>query len=350
MSSSSSISSLDMADNELVDKEITDFFKSLDLNVVFEDGCFMNTCCSMFEHVKSELLHIKPGNADFKLAVKNSYEFEQNIMMKPATATQLLQSNNSISNVYCAFAHPTINSSIGTTNTTDSFRRQRAVFINGIYSKTYSGALIKNINYAKLQNWVNVYHNYQFEQPVNKMICGFVLHLLYIRLVPHDCFNLAISRYLFLENKFQIDNSDMSFVPVSILLNDNVVPVLDMMNTVYEYIFDTIKDPCKATESEYYNLTLPSRILKGIYYIIYVSRLHFISCKYNSKLRRQLNKNIDYMYIFCTGHGCFPIYSTTTVRISEERGLANIKFVNWVNGTLFDYTRHKKFLSLFNVK
>ena len=337
MSSSSSISSLELNDNELVDKEITDFFKTLELDVVFEDGCFMNTCCSMFDHVKMNEQCFKANNDDLKSAIKNSYEFEQGIIMKSRIMNQLIQSNNSISNVYNAFAQ---------TTDSNAFRRQRVLFMNSIYGKTYNGAAIKNINYSKLQNWVNVFHNYQFEQPVNKMLCGFVLHLLYLRLVPHERFNSAIARYLFLENKLQTGSSDLSFVPVSILLNNNVVPALDILNELYASVFDPIYDNVKASESDYYHLIVTSQMLRRMYYIIYISRLQFMSCKYYPKLRREMNKNIDFVYIFCLGHGCFPVYSTTTVRIPEQRNILNIKFVNWINSTLFDYTQHKKLLSL----
>lgn len=344
--SSSSGDSFDNT-NSLVSDEITDFFKQLNLNIVFEDGCLMNNCNSMFDYFRH---NVNFTCNDVMSCFKNNYESERGTVMNTNIVHHVTDMNNTLADVYNTLDYVSNDSvclrkinNFNNGNEISNYRRYSMVFVNAAYGKVFHGARTTDIDYTRLQYWVNAFHSYQFENPINKMLCGFILHLLYVRISPHSKFNLAMARYLFLENKLQINDA---YVPISPLHNDNVIPITDVLNEIYTEIFGTLYDLKRIVSDDYYSLTLNSKLLKRIYYVIYASRTYAMCCKLSSKFRKQVMKNIDFMYIFCFGHGFYTAYFPNT----EQRNMNNIKFVNWLNGTFFDYTKHKKFINLFGVE
>jgi hypothetical protein len=69
----------------------------------------------------------------------------------------------------------------------------------------HDGADVDWFKMDQLQEWVNVYYNFPWKETKigrnERMVCGFLLYIAYVRFHPHSDGNGRIARYLFLENK-----------------------------------------------------------------------------------------------------------------------------------------------------
>ena len=328
-----------------LDNEINDFFESLQLNVKFDNETVFSDNANIFNHIYP-IKYDKAFNSNqlMKRCFRTSYELDVGLTLNPNIYDKLASCNNSMENVYKVITSKSL--AVNTNNSLLSkvdYKRYKNAFINGCYSTIYMGARYQFINYTKLQNWINMFHAFHFESNLNKMICGFILHLLYIRILPHSSDNARMARYLFLENKLLSENT---FVPLSPMLNESIEAVTNILEEIYKWLFTTV-DYTKATEEDYYPLTgsnqcfhITNNVLSKIIYLIYITRLFNHCCRAKGKFSSTLKSNLDYEYMFCRCRGSFKIRQTTDMYVSEYRTNLLFKFMGWLNKNFFDYSSH----------
>ena len=256
--------------------------------------------------------------------------------------------------------------------------------MNDVFGTIYTSAkqTYINIEYgaerrgrSPLQEWVNKFHECQFENKIDKILCGFILHLLYVRIHPHFDGNGRMSRYLFLENKLCMKESTipgsayaLSFCPLSKILKEGQRPEfpkktclelpMKYMNDIYNFIDESI-DVNTAKEEDYYKLKINNKILKKIYYIIYISVCYKYCIKYNNKIIDSFNNYNDFKYIFCLGKAQHErasspedlrseVEKSTTIRISDGHRTRNQKLANEIN-KLLNFDRHVQLIKEFGI-
>lgn len=125
-----------------------------------------------------------------------------------------------------------------------------------------------------LQSWVNVYHNKVFESTLEKMIIGFILYYMYIRVSPHEHSNELIATYLFLENNKMINTeSDVytsSYVPISSIKQFNFPRRI--LDCLHDSAFKSI-DEESGYDDIYRFISVDECMLNYIHYLIYTSLL-----------------------------------------------------------------------------
>ena len=149
-----------------------------------------------------------------------------------------------------------------------AFERKVNVYVkNNFDDVLHVGLQPSKINYEWLQCWVNDFYTYHFKSSVEKMFCGFILYLFYIRIHPHQDGNGRTSRYVFLENKL-LEGTE-NYFPLSTIIESNMFrTVNNNMGELMKLIDFSDKN---ISEDKYYSLTLSDKNVKMILYIMYIS-------------------------------------------------------------------------------
>lgn len=146
------------------------FFNNLKLDIQFEDPNFHYEITDIFTHFKHEY---PTTDNDIIEELKESYEYETSKQMKPEVYETLMKQDNTITTIY-SILEPKYN-----------VKRNKAVHLNDMFGTVYTGAKQSYIDIDRLQQWVDMFHSYEFESNTDKLLCGFILHLLYVRIHPH---------------------------------------------------------------------------------------------------------------------------------------------------------------------
>ena len=227
---------------------ITTFFDSLQLHLTFEDT-------SLFNKFK-ELIDTKLfTHHDVTDCLTCSFTYEGK------TITQ--STINNIISMQCPLNIPMLYKYV---EPRLPCKRTTAVYVNDAEGTCHIGQPQSKINIDLLQHWVITFQTTQFDNPLDKMFVGFVLYLMYVRIHPHQDGNGRMARYLFLENM----SDAQAFVPLSKLLMSDLYCVTSAICKVMSHI--DIKD--NAAKADYYTLHFTNRVVKNIYYIIYMSLLY----------------------------------------------------------------------------
>lgn len=290
---------------------ILDFFNSINLNITIDDSALYRYR-HMFDHLKYN--NEQPSNDDIRELLSMSYKYETNENISTTMLNNIMSTPNNIYQLYTIIEPK------------KPCKRNRMVYIMDAFgSVVHKAAKQSYIDINRLQQWVNGYHNWNFEDPVDKLLCGFILYLLYVRIHPHEDGNGRISRYLFLENRL------MSCIcPLSETLHNHLYITWDAMNEVFKWLDSTINSDT-ATSNDYYRLHIPSKIIRLIYYIIYTSIIYRYCIKASDKCKQYID-NMDYKYIICTGKT--PINNIT----NEHK--RNIKAIIRDINEVLDYKTH----------
>ena len=303
---------------------LSDFFTSIDLHIEFVDEFFHEKFINLFDHFKREYV----TNADDVIEeLKSSYRFETNETMNHEMYERMMNEENDIRKLY-SIIEPKLNC-----------KRNKSVYVNDAFGTAYVGAKQSYINIDKLQNWVDKYHSYEFENNVDGMLAGFILYLLYVRIHPHFDGNGRMSRYLFLENKL----NKVNFCPLSKILDKCLMFPMKYMNEIYEYI-DASIDPNSAREEDYYHLKLDVKVLKKIYYIIYISICYKYCLKHDAEMIKLIDEIDDCKSIFCLGKAVRNVGKSTTVKTSDGRRDRAVKYAKRIN-ELLDFNTHKEIIN-----
>ena len=308
--------------------DIENFFKSLNLKVEFTDEYFHENYTNLFDHFKYPY---ETNTDDVIEELKNSYEFEKHENMKPEVYEKIMKEDNNVEKIY-KIIEPKY-----------PCKRDKAVHVNDMFGTIYTGAKQTYININYLQEWVNKFHECQFENKIDKILCGFILHLLYVRIHPHFDGNGRMSRYLFLENKL----CTINFCPLSKILKECLELPMKYMNDIYNFIDESI-DVNTAKEEDYYKLKINNKILKKIYYIIYISVCYKYCIKYNDKIIDLFNDYNDFKYIFCLGKAQHEVGKSTAIRISDGHRTRNQKLANEIN-KLLNFDHHVQLIKEFGI-
>ena len=302
------------------DGSIEHFFDKINLTITFEDPFFHYEMTNMFKHFKHEYPNT---DDDIVEELKASYEYETNKQMEKQMYDALLNTDNIIVKLY-NIIEPKL-----------PVKRNKAVHVNDGYGTVYTGAKQSYVNIDILQNWVNEFHSYEFENNLDKLLAGFILYLLYVRIHPHLDGNGRISRYLFLENKLMKKN----LLPLSKILNDDLELPSYHMNEVFNWLDATV-DAKTAKQEDYYKLFVPNDVLYKIYYIMYIAICYKYCCSICKNFKNNLRKAKDYLYMFCVCKGFHEVGKSTTVRIDDVVKSNNQKFARWLDMNFFDWKRH----------
>lgn len=344
---------------------ISGFFERVKLNVKFGDKYFHENYTWLFNHLK----HCQQVELDDLIdALQSSHYYETNTNM-PETYNKLLQTDNDIESLYKIF-EPNL----------PCIRNQK-VYINDKFGTVYEGAKQSYIKKHILQNWVDEFHSYNFNNSVDKMLCGFILYLMYVRIHPHFDGNGRMGRYLFLENKLLKDKDN--FCPLSIVLS-KFIDIVDVhMEEIYKLLDESVNS--NSTEEDYYKLNINTKILKKIYYIIYISVTfrHCVSAhdelirkelldvtikhkrdinvpikptisskwekkKYDNYFMMFFDKYDDFKYIFCLTKSNHEVGRSTTLKISKEHKNRNLLLAKYLN-VWIDYETHRKLIKDFGI-
>lgn len=160
----------------------------------------------------------------------------------------------------------------------------------------------------------------------------------------------------------------LSFCPLSKILKEGQRPEfpkktclelpMKYMNDIYNFIDESI-DVNTAKEEDYYKLKINNKILKKIYYIIYISVCYKYCIKYNNKIIDSFNNYNDFKYIFCLGKAQHErasspedlrseVGKSTTIRISDGHRTRNQKLANEIN-KLLNFDRHVQLIKEFGI-
>ena len=145
---------------------LENFFNTLGLNIRFEDPFFHFEISHLFEHFKHP--YPKDEDNDIIEELKASYGYETNQTMNPEVYESLMKQDNSIPILY-HILEPKF-----------QVKRNKAVYLNDQYGTVYTGAKQSYIDIDKLQQWVDLFHDYEFKNDIDKLLVGFILHLLYV--------------------------------------------------------------------------------------------------------------------------------------------------------------------------
>jgi hypothetical protein len=303
------------------------FFENLNLNIRIDEPELILNYRNMFRHFNNE--YISTLN-DIREELNASVIFETNTEMSPDTINKLIDvTDNDIPTLYNIIEPK------------KCCKRTRAVYIENDYSElVFTGAKQSFIDINVLQHWVNYFHAFQFENTTDKMFCGFILHLLYIRIHPHEDGNGRMSRYLFLENaKLE---GQFNFCPLSKILNENLkLPNNDFMKHIYDWIDSTILNYDALTKESYYELVISTNILKRIYYVMYITICYKYFTKY-CDISKQLFSKEGFKYTFCVcRQKTLPGKSTAILDIyGAKRMKEHIRIIN----QFLDYNTHKNLI------
>lgn len=223
-------------------------------------------------------------------------------------------------------------------------KRNKKIYINDQFGTIYTGMKSSQININILQNWVDKFHSYIFNNYIEKMLTGFILYLLYERIHPHSDGNGRMGRYLFLENKLLLGINNC--LPLSKILNDCLELPVKYMNEIFEWLDTTVN--IESNEKDYYKLKIPLKILKKIFYIIYISICYKYFISIDKKHIKLFKKFDDFKYIFCICKAKHDVGKSTELYITEKHKLLNIKFANKIN-EFIDFEIHKKYIKEFGI-
>ena len=305
---------------------IINFFKTCKLNVQFQDPYFHENMTELFSHFHSRY-PVEHTIEDVIEELKSSYKYETTNDMNPEIYTAMMNEENDIIKLHHILEPKVLTS------------RNKKVHINDGMGTKFTGAKQSFVDIKRLQQWVDVFHSYEFNSLMDKTLCGFILYLMYVRIHPHSDGNGRMARYLFLENKLLLHN----LCPLSKILNDDLKIVDNHMEKVFDWLDDTINVD-KATAEDYYKLYIPLKIEKEIYYIIYMATCYKYCCKVCNNFRNVLMKSADYCSIFCLCKGCHEVGTSTAVKISHAHGLNNQRFAGWLNDKFFNFEQHKQII------
>ena len=302
---------------------VTDFFEQLHLRITFEQ---FQSYPNMFAHLR------KPIMFDIDVVqecLHASYAYETNKDMSADMCNSILETKNDIQQLY-KILEPKL-----------PCKRNRAVYINDAFGTVFTGAKQSYINIERLQEWVDKFHTFEFDNDVDKTFCGFVLYLLYVRIHPHCDGNGRMGRYLFLENKM------MNLVPLSVLLNDEIDIACKYMTKIFEILDDTI-NASTAKESDYYQLHITNQMCQFIYYIIYIATCYKYCCTVDDKFKDLMNRYVDFRCLFCVGKAKIDIDRSKRFAIRPEIKTRNQQFAKYID-THIDFRTHVRILSEFKV-
>lgn len=317
-----STDSLNLLDSS--ESQIKDFFDKLNLSVSLSDPFINEYFWLLFSHIKYP---ISFNIDDVKNNVKNCWEYYKGTKCSANMIEKLISSNNSIDNVFHVFSP------------TEDTKRSDGAFIHSLYGTVFSGCNHELINTNRIQNWVNIYHNYQFEHIEDKLFCGFILFLLYMRIMPHSDYNEQVANYLFLSNKL----SNVC-IPLYEVINSGLIEPEHELTLIYKWLYNDSSTEDLTKEVDYYTLEIPNEIVKRIYYLIYISILYSTGMKNIHGFNAKVNKNKDFDRLFCECRGNFPIFISHHVKISEERRINNIRFTHWLNDKLMAWSIHQRWI------
>lgn len=307
---------------------INEFFNKISLNITFQDEYLHENFVNMFEHFKQEY---QTNTSDVIDELKNSYVYETGEEIHKNMYERLLNEDNDIIKLY-NIIEPKL-----------PCVRNRKVYVNDSFGTAYTGAKQSYIDIDRLQAWVDEFHSFEFDNNTDKMLCGFILYLLYVRIHPHIDGNGRISRYLFLENKLLKGLNN--FCPLSSILNNQLRLPAEHMENIFNWLDETV-DAEHSTKEDYYKLYIPNDMLKQMYYIIYIAVCYKYCTKTSDEFIQLMNSIDDFKYIFCLGKCCMQVGQSTTLNSIGRRN-RNMKYVKVIND-LIDFRTHVDIIKLFH--
>lgn len=314
------ITKIDLDEHEIKSDSIKRFFENVELDIKFEDPYFHLEITYLFDHFKHEY---SQSETDIIEELKASYEYETNQKMNPAIYEKLMKEDNIIEKLYSILEPKR------------PVKRNIAVYINDEFGTAYTGAKQSYIEISKLQNWVDEFHEYTFENETDKLLVGFILYLLYVRIHPHTDGNGRMGRYLFLENRLMKPN----LCPLSKILNEDLEIPNEHMNDIFTWLNTTI-DPETNDKDDYYKMFIPNKILYKIYYIIYISICYKYCCSLCKDFKNTIKRTKNFLYLFCICKGFHEVGTSTVIRIDERIKNNNQKFVKWIDDNFLDWNKH----------
>ena len=119
------------------------------------------------------------------------------------------------------------------------------------------------------------------------------------------------------------------------------------MDAIYKFIDESI-DVDTAKEEDYYKLKIDNKILKKIYYIIYISVCYKYCIKHDDKMIDLFNKYNDFKYIFCLGKAQHEVGKINNYLTSNGHRTKNQKLANKVD-KLLNFDRHVQLIKEFGI-
>lgn len=305
---------------------IETFFEKINLNIIFDENILYE-----YENILYDTLKTEYKVSDNKIELYESFEIEGARLTKKQLEL-LLNTENNIYKLHKIIEPKELvkrNKNIGV--------------VNEWGEPIHIGMKPSKINIEILQNWVDNFHNFNFQKPIEKAIAGFILYLLYERIHPHSDGNGRMGRYLFLENKLLLGTE--SYFPLSGILYN--LPILQSsMDSIFQKYIDLESD--NYNESFYYSLYITIPFLKHIIYILFIS----ISYKYfifNNPEKIELNKSYfqkynDFENIFCKMR---PKYSIKNKSFQDFQNKNKIlSQIKMILEEYFNLNNYKKYIEM----
>lgn len=297
-----------------------EFFDKLELNVSLN--------WSLIEHADKMCESIINANDDrmnLEDELRNSFELESSHITKDITDKLTQYDGLNIEKIYSIMMENKY-----------PLKRTRHVCVKNTFDEIlHIGLQPSKIDYGVIQRWVNEFYAHEFKTSTEKMFCGFILYLLYVRIHPHQDGNGRMGRYLFLENRLL--ERTKSYVPLSTILNNhNFRDVSDKLLSLYNSI--DIKEKNRDVDT-YYTLHLSDRHINTMLYIIYIS---IVYKHLRINIPPQIEEYEAFDEILCHYHS--PLAGRTFLIPSED----DYVDMKTVLSPFIDLSKHAKILKVLD--